>query len=456
MISNSSLSHSFTLRNFGTMDQLVVVPTWTHQPASNRRRKMRGALDALNRHVSAAEDGKGGALCSSSGAASKLDPRNGNHVSSSPNRISSNSAQHTSEYIYDYTPPSDYHGQDKDSIAINSTNMRLCSTTDPSRPEPALPPPPTYEEAMSVGSISHAPFSSTPFSTSRRESLRMDRKNPRASSIKTAPTVVMTLSSMDDDDDNIDQSCSLSYHGLPSTSRTKGPTLSTEHTSGNRRLHHTCSHRRHHSPSSSSRDASPGNTRRRPHKDSLVSPAHSLASADSVRAELERIKNLGREVPSSAASLSSRAAAESNTNTNDHHDDKKIFRGYNHRRQLSSGLASVGELVGGGSVSSLSHLTPSMLQEEKGSFSSTPRMILTNEEHNHNSRSQDPLSYNFVDSDSDDEDLGDDIHKKTPKNDKQKSPPPKNVSDKNDVPDDASKSRPSVETERTWQTALGA
>ena len=145
----------------------------------------------------------------------------------------------------------------------------------------------------------------------------MDRKNPRASSIKTAPTVVMTLSStcMDDDDDNIDQSCSLSYHGLPSTSRTKGPTLSTERTSGNRCLHYR--HRRHHSPSSSSRDASPGNTRRRPHKDSLVSTAHSLASADSVRAELERIQNLGREVPSSAASLSSRAAAESNTKTND-------------------------------------------------------------------------------------------------------------------------------------------
>ena len=239
----------------------------------------------------------------------------------------------------------------------------------------------------------------------------MYRKKPRASSIKTAPTVVMTLLSMDDDedddddddDDNIDRPSSPSCHGLHSTSRTKGPASITEHTNGNLRRHRR--HRRRHSPSSSSHDAFPI-TRRRPHKDCLVSTAHSLASTDSVRAELERIQNLGREVPPSAASLSPRGAAESNTNTNDHHDDKNMFCGYNHRHQTSSGLASAGELVGGGSVSSLSHLATSMLYDGKGSFSSTPRMLL-NDQDNHNIRSHDPLSYNFVDSDSDDNDLGD-------------------------------------------------
>ena len=279
----------------------------------------------------------------------------------------------------------------------------------------------------------------------------MDRKKPRASSFNTAPTVVMTLLNEEDDDDNIDQSSSPSCHDLLRTSR--------------RRYRR---HRQRRRSSSSSRDASPI-SRRRPHKDSLVGTAHSLASAESVRAELERIQNLGRVVPSSAASLSSRAAAESNSNTNDHHDDK-IFRGYSNRRQSTSCLASVGELVGGGSVSSLSHLTPSMLHDGTGSFSSIPRMILKNDGDNRNSSIQDPLSYNFVDSDSDGEDLGDvekalhairlaeelkkDIPKKTLKNDKQKSPSPTIGPDKNDETDNTS--RLPVEREGTWQNALGA
>ena len=95
-------------------------------------------------------------------------------------------------------------------------------------------------------------------------------------------------------------------------------------------------------------------------------------------------------------------------------------------------------------------------------------MILKNDGDNRNSSIQDPLSYNFVDSDSDDEDLGDvekalrvirlaeenDIPKNTLKNDKQKSPSPRKESDKNEETDNTS--RLPVEREGTWQNALGA
>ena len=131
--------------------------------------------------------------------------------------------------------------------------------------------------------------------------------------------------------------------------------------------------------------------RRRPHRDSLVSTAHSMASADSVRAELERIQNLEKGV-ASVSSLSSRCAEKPNY-------PDVMFRGYSNRRQSSSsaGALSAG-LGGGGSVSSLSHLTASGWIS-RGSFSSIPRVILNDD--NDDNDSNDPLSYNFWDSDSD-------------------------------------------------------
>ena len=91
--------------------------------ASNHRRKMRGALDALNRQVSAAaKDGEEGLALFSSAGARKVGPKNGNHVPSSPNRISSKPAQSSThhsamlEYTYDYAPPSEYNGQGQESI----------------------------------------------------------------------------------------------------------------------------------------------------------------------------------------------------------------------------------------------------------------------------------------------------------------------------------------------------
>ena len=245
--------------------------------------------------------------------------------------------------------------------------------------------------------------------------------NQRISSLKTASTTTM-ISFNDDDDNNASaeaaaalnharhdefffHSSSASYH------QDKEPIYFTGHLN-DRRLNSDQS-------PSSSRDASPI-ARRRPHHDSLVATAHSLASADSVRAELERIQNIGRDVPS-VASLSSRRTAKPSDNAD--HDNK--FRGYSNRRQSSgrfiSGSASVGGLssgglssgglssgVGvGGSVSSLSHLT----SISRGSFSSFPRMILK-DDNAKDDVSYDPLSYNFVDSDSevDADDLEDALH----------------------------------------------
>lgn len=297
-------------------------------------------------------------------------------------------------------PPS---STEQASHELSNTSHVLCSASASS----TLAPPPSYEEDMSICSASRA---SSHAPSMRRKSSKMSY-NQRISSLKTASTTTM-ISFNDDDDNNAcaEEAAALDHarhdevfpHSSSASYRQdKEPIYFTGHLN-DRRLNSDQS-------LSSSRDASPI-ARRRPHNDSLVATAHSLASADSVRAELERIQNIGRDVPS-VASLSSRCTAKPSDNAD--HDNK--FRGYSNRRQSSSrfisGSASVGGLssgVGvGGSVSSLSHLT----SISRGSFSSIPRMILK-DDNAKDDVSYDPLSYNFVDSDSevDADDLEDALH----------------------------------------------
>ena len=319
----------------------------------------------------------------------------------------------SSSNTFDYAPPPSYYASD----VVGAEDTR--STSDHTRqnqgtkhhhalcsaPSLSLPPPPSYDEAMSICSASRA---SQPSNT-RRCLSKMDYSK-RMSSLKTASTAAMSFNG--DDGDGAGATDTFKHERNKETALSSSSSSSCQEKEpvyftgvlNDRQISSDQS-------PSYSRDASPI-ARRRPHHDSLVSTAHSLASADSVRAELERIQNIGRDVPSSEASLFSRRSAKPSVVLH-RHDNK--FRGYSNRRQSSiQGSASVGGLSaglgGGGSVSSLSHLTSSG-RISRGSFSSIPRMILK-DDNKDDDVSYDPLSYNFVDSDSDvdADDLEDALH----------------------------------------------
>ena len=325
----------------------------------------------------------------------------------------------SSSNTFDYAPPPSYYASDVDGDQIaeetrsaadqahhhqgTKHHQVLCSA-----PSLSLPPPPSYDEAMSICSASRASHSST----TRRRSSKMSYSKGM-SSLKTASTAPISFNG--DDGDVASATATFKHERNKETVLSSSSSASYQDKEpiyftgvlNDRRV------RSDQSPSSS-RDASPI-ARRRPHHDSLVSTAHSLASADSVRAELERIQSIGKGVPSSEASLSSRRSAKPSVFLHRHDNE---FRGYSNRRQSSSrsiqGSASVGGLSaglgGGGSVSSLSHLTSSG-RISRGSFSSIPRMILK-DDNKDDDVSYDPLSYNFVDSDSDvdTDDLQDALH----------------------------------------------
>ena len=399
----------------------------SQQPIS-RRRKLHGALNALARHDHQRKS-TGNSVNASSCA--KLPEWNGNHAygyrpssSVEPNGTAMVPHLHclipSSPNNFDYAPPPSCYSSDvvdADQIAEETRSAAdqahhhhrtkhshaLCSA-----PSSSLPPPPSYDEAMSICSASRASKSST----TRRRASKMDYSK-RMSSLKTASTAAMSFN--DDDGDGASATAAFKdernkeivlFSSSSASYQYKEPIYFTG-VLNDRRVSSDQS-------PSSSRDASPI-ARRRPHQGSLVSTAHSLASAGSVRAELERIQNIGRDVPSSEASLSSRRTAKPNV-TLHRHDNK--FRGYSNRRQSASrsiqGSASVGGLSAGlgagGSVSSLSHLTSSG-RISRGSFSSIPRLILK-DDNKDDDVSYDPLSYNFVDSDSDvdADDLEDALH----------------------------------------------
>ena len=376
---------------------------------TSRRRKMRGALDALARH----DDLREGKQVANSFSYANLPESNGNHAcgirpssSVKPDGNAMASSQmdpvlSSSSSTLDYAPPPSYYasGVDAEQVAgeIRSTMDQsrqnqgtkhrhvLCSASSSS-----LPPPPSYEEFMSICSASRV----SDFSTTRRRSSKMSH-NMRKSSLQTELTVAMTFN----DDDGDEASATVTDRNNDAFSSSSSASYQANKPTYFLGYLNDLPVSSDQSPSSS-RDASPI-AHRRPHHDSLVSMAHSLASADSVRAELERIQNIGKDVPS-VASLSSRCTSKPNN-----HVPHDKFRGCSNRSQSSSrsikGAASVSGLSaglgGGGSVSSLSHLTSSG-RISRGSFSSIPRMILK-DDNKVDDVSYDPLSYNFVDSDSD-------------------------------------------------------
>ena len=337
------------------LQQLIAQQAWNRpsklRARTSRRRKMRGALDALARH----DDQRTGtgnptnSLSVDASSCAKLPEWNGNHAygyrpssSIEPNGTAMVPHLHclipSSSNNFDYAPlPSCYSSDvvDADQIAEETRSAAdqahhhqrtkhshaLCSA-----PSSSLPPPPSYDEAMNICSASRASHSST----TRRRSSKMSYSK-RMSSLKTASTAAMSFN--DDDGDGASATAAFKHERnkeivLCSSSSASYQDKEPIYFTGVLNDRRVSSDQ---SPSSS-RDASPI-ARRRPHQGSLVSTAHSLASADSVRAELERIQHIGRDVPSSEASLSSRRTAKPNV-TLHRHDNK--FRGYSNRRDAKT------------------------------------------------------------------------------------------------------------------------